>query len=109
MLEPCTIRRRSGYFPVNPDLSLEAKQRGFCLAAAASHHDVLDLLSTKCETDDGKPYNWLDLTRLYNAAGDGDSYTIVEFIQQGTQVDVPYVDGLTPLMRAIKSGRAPTV
>ena len=93
----------------NPSLRREAKQQGLFLAAAASHEGVLNLLSAHCETDDETPKNWLNLTRLYNAARDGDSYTITQLTKEGTQVDVPYSDGSTPLIRAIRSGHRATV
>lgn len=92
-----------------PDLDLTARRQGLFLAAAASHEGVLELLSKHCETDNETPKNWLDLTRLYNAARDGDSDTVEALVQQGTEVDAPFVDGSTPLIRATRSGHEATV
>ena len=93
-----------------PDLDLRARRQGLFLAAAApSHESVLELLSKRCETDSETPENWLDLTRLYNAARDGDSNIVESLIQQGTEVDAPFVDGSTPLIIATRSSHTATV
>ena len=86
ILEECLSR---------PGLILLVKQLGCYLAAVASHERVLDLLLKHSEKGHQIPLNLLDYTRVYYAACDGDSYTITQFIQQGTKVDVHCVDGTT--------------
>ncbi|CZR65557.1 uncharacterized protein PAC_15457 [Phialocephala subalpina] len=76
--------------------------------ATSGQEQVLGLLDQwNCISGDKE--RWLNISRLYNAAKNGDAITVRQLVADGIPLDKRNIRGVTPLWRASESGHKEAV
>jgi tetratricopeptide (TPR) repeat protein len=82
---------------------------GVIEAAATSGQEQVLGLFDQWDSIGSDKERWLNISRLYNAARNGDAGTVRQLVADGTPPDKQNIRGATPLWRASKSGRKEVV
>ena len=85
--------------PLLLSTDLKVTEAMFRTSASCGNERLLEKLSMFCGLE-STPEKWLDIARLYNAAGSGDVDLLQTLLKRGVALDIATPDGVTPLVIA---------